>query len=179
MTNSSQEITDISSKHNHHWSLTAITYSSPNNTEKIRVESDCFTLLSTPASESDSSIHKLDMPSSNLLSSKWYIQKQDQHELNIKEMCAVLCCSVVFKSLWPPWTVAHQTDSSVHGDSPGKNKGVGYHSLLQGIFPTQGLNPGLPHCRWILYHPSHQETYLGRYFRVPGHLLTHSSAAEE
>ena len=31
--------------------------------------------------------------------------------------------------------------SSVHGDSPGKNTGVGCHALLQGIFPTQGLNP--------------------------------------
>ena len=46
--------------------------------------------------------------------------------------------------------------SSVHGDSPGKNTGVGCHALLQGIFPTQGLNPGLPHYRWILYHLSHQ-----------------------
>ena len=36
--------------------------------------------------------------------------------------------------------------SSIHGDSPGKNTGVGCHALLQGIFPTQGLNPGLPHC---------------------------------
>ena len=34
-------------------------------------------------------------------------------------------------------------DSSVHGDSPGKNTGVGGHALLQGIFPTQGLNLGL------------------------------------
>ena len=33
----------------------------------------------------------------------------------------------------------------VHGDSPGQNTGVGCHSLLQGIFPTQGLNPGLLH----------------------------------
>ena len=32
---------------------------------------------------------------------------------------------------------------SVHGDSPGKNTGVGYHALLQGIFPTQGSNPSL------------------------------------
>ena len=39
---------------------------------------------------------------------------------------------------------------------PGQNTGVGSLSLLQGIFPTQGLNPGLPHCRWILYHLSHQ-----------------------
>ena len=37
--------------------------------------------------------------------------------------------------------------SSVYGDSPGKNTGVGCHVLLQGIFATQGSNPGLPHCR--------------------------------
>ena len=46
--------------------------------------------------------------------------------------------------------------SFVHGDSPGKATGVGCHALLQGIFPTQGLNPGFPHHRWILYHLSHQ-----------------------
>ena len=40
--------------------------------------------------------------------------------------------------------------SSDHGDSPGKNTGVGCHSLLQGIFPTQGSNLGLLHCRQIL-----------------------------
>ena len=50
------------------------------------------------------------------------------------------------------------TGSSVHGDSPGKNTRVNYHSLLQGIFPTQGSNPGLPHCRWILYYLSYQES---------------------
>ena len=48
-----------------------------------------------------------------------------------------------------PWTVAHQTPLSM--DFPGKNTGVGCHFLLQGIFPTQGLNPGLPHCRRTLY----------------------------
>ena len=54
--------------------------------------------------------------------------------------------SVVSDSLWPhvlyiysPW------------NSPGQNTGVGTLSLLQGILPTQGLNPGLPYCRWILY----------------------------
>ena len=41
--------------------------------------------------------------------------------------------------------------SSVQGDSPGKNTGVGCHALLQGIFPTQGSNPGLLYCRWILF----------------------------
>ena len=40
--------------------------------------------------------------------------------------------------------------------SSGRNTGVGCHSLLQGIFLTQGLNLGLPHCRQILYHLSHQ-----------------------
>ena len=41
-------------------------------------------------------------------------------------------------------------------NSPGQNTGVGSLSLLQGIFPTQGSNPGLPHCRQILYQLSHQ-----------------------
>ena len=39
---------------------------------------------------------------------------------------------------------------------PGKNTGVGCHCLLQEIFPTQGLNLGVPHCRQTLYHLSHQ-----------------------
>ena len=46
--------------------------------------------------------------------------------------------------------------SSVHGDSPGKNTGVGCHALLQGIFPTQGSNPRHLHCRWTLYCLSHK-----------------------
>ena len=56
--------------------------------------------------------------------------------------------SVVSDSLWvtiySPW------------NSPGQNTGVGSLSLLQGIFPTQGLNPGLPHCRRILCQLSHK-----------------------
>ena len=46
--------------------------------------------------------------------------------------------------------------SSVHGDSPGKNTGVGCLALLQGNFPTQGSNPGLLHCRQIIYYLSYQ-----------------------
>ena len=41
-------------------------------------------------------------------------------------------------------------------NSPGQNTGVGSLSLLQGIFPTQGLNPGLPHLGQILYQLSHK-----------------------
>ena len=66
--------------------------------------------------------------------------------------------SVVSDSLWPhglqptrllsPW------------DSPGKSTGVGCHFLLQGIFPTQGSNLGLPHHRQTLYRLSYQGTLL-------------------
>ena len=55
--------------------------------------------------------------------------------------------SVVSDSLW-----AHGLHSP--WNSPGQNTGVGNLSLLQGIFPTQESNPGLPHCRWILYQLS-------------------------
>ena len=74
--------------------------------------------------------------------------------INLGSYLCVLRHSVVSDSLCPrglqparllcPW------------DSPGKNTGVGCHALLQGIFPTQGSNPGLPHCRQILYQLSHQ-----------------------
>ena len=57
--------------------------------------------------------------------------------------------SVVSNSLWPHWLYSPW-------NSPGKNTRVGSLSLLQGIVPTQGLNPGLPHCRRILYQLSHQ-----------------------
>ena len=46
--------------------------------------------------------------------------------------------------------------SFVHGSSPGKNTGAGCQAFLQEIFSIQGLNPSLLHCRWILYHLSHQ-----------------------
>ena len=48
-----------------------------------------------------------------------------------------------------PWTV--------YMNSPAQNTGVGSVSLLQRIFPTQGSNLGLPHCRRILYQLSHRE----------------------
>ena len=58
-------------------------------------------------------------------------------------------CSIVSDSLW------HQGLYSLW-ISPSHNTGVGSLSLLQGIFPAQGLNPGLPHCRQILYQLSHK-----------------------
>ena len=52
-----------------------------------------------------------------------------------------------------PWTVARQAPLSMRLS---RQEGVGCHALLQGIFPTQGADPSLPHCRWILYHLSPQ-----------------------
>ena len=52
--------------------------------------------------------------------------------------------SCVQLGLYSPW------------NSPDQNTGVGSLSLLQGVFSTQGLNPGLPHCRQSLYQLSHQ-----------------------
>ena len=45
-------------------------------------------------------------------------------------------------------------------NSPRQNTGVSNLSLLQGIFPTEGSNPGLPHCRWILHQLSHREALI-------------------
>ena len=58
------------------------------------------------------------------------------------ESRSVMSDSLQLHELYSPW------------NSPGQNTGVGSHSLLQGIFPTQGFNPGLSHCRRILYQLS-------------------------
>ena len=60
-------------------------------------------------------------------------------------LCDPMDYGMEFHGLWP-W------------NSPGQNTGVGSHSLLQGIFLTQGSNPSLPHCRWIIYQLRHQES---------------------
>ena len=60
----------------------------------------------------------------------------------VAQLCLTLCDPMV----------CSLPDSSVHGDSPGKNTGVCCHDLLQGIFSTRGLNTGLLHCKHILYH---------------------------
>ena len=78
--------------------------------------------------------------------SKSYLEK---HILSTCVSCILMSNSLQHHGLGPtkllcPW------------NSPGKNTGVGCHFLLQGIFLTQGSNPGLLHCRWILYHLSHQ-----------------------
>ena len=71
-------------------------------------------------------------------------------------LSAVLCLvTQCCHTLWNPMD-CRLPGSSVHGYSPGKNTGVSFRALLQRIFPIQGLNPGLLHCRWILYQLSYQ-----------------------
>ena len=72
-------------------------------------------------------------------------------------MCVCVCVCVCALSHFShvllfeiPRTVAHQAPLSMF--FPGKTIGMGCHFLLQGIFPTQGLNPGFLHSRQILYY---------------------------
>ena len=60
------------------------------------------------------------------------------------ESRSVVSDSLRLHELYSPW------------NSPGQNTGIGSHSLLRGIFPTQGSNLGVPHCRQILYQLSHK-----------------------
>ena len=76
-----------------------------------------------------------------------------KHEYATQSLLCV--CSVVPDTLQPHGShVACQAPLSMEFSR--QESGVGCHSLLQGIFLTQGLNPGLLHCRQILYHLSHQ-----------------------
>ena len=77
----------------------------------------------------------------------------------VRSVTSVVSDSSQHYRLWPsrflcPW------------DSPGKNTGVGCYALPQGIFLTQGSNPCLPHCRWILYPLSHLGS-LGKFKLYP------------
>ena len=74
----------------------------------------------------------------------------------------VLSQSVMFNSLWPHGL--QPTRLLCSWNSPGKNTGVGSHCLLQGTFLTRGSNLGLPHCRQILYHLSHQGSPIKAYY---------------
>ena len=75
----------------------------------------------------------------------WFLLKEFVQGFLVTQLCPTLF-----------YPVNHtQPGSSVHGNSPSKNTGVGCHALLQGFFPTQGSNPCLLHCGQILYPLSH------------------------
>ena len=76
-----------------------------------------------------------------------------------------------------PWTVDHQAPVFIR--FPRQDTGVGCHSLLQGIFLTQGLNLGLPHFRQTLYYLSYHETPKKHHGSQEKHqILDRVSAAE-
>ena len=84
---------------------------------------------------------------------------QNPSEVKVWNHCESESRSVVSDSLQPhglhsPW------------NSPGLNTGVGSLSLLQGVFPTQGLNPGLLHCRRTLYQLSHKGSPMKWQWRI-------------
>ena len=91
------------------------------------------------------------------------MEQQTDSKLGKECIKAVYChlaylCRV---SEWSRSVVSDSLDCSLTRflrpwDFPGKNTEVGCHFLLQEIFLTQGLNPGLPHCRQTLYHLCHQ-----------------------
>ena len=70
------------------------------------------------------------------------------HQLPVKSLSHVQLFAT-------PWTVAYQAPPSIGFSRQEYWSGLPFPSP-QGIFPTQGLNPGLPRCRQILYHLSHQ-----------------------
>ena len=90
------------------------------------------------------------------------------YEKKVKMLVALLCLTLSDSmDLQPsrllcPW------------NSPGKDTGVSSHSLLQKILLSQGLNPGLPHCRQVLYHLSHQGIHINIYIYV--YTQTHSAS---
>ena len=87
----------------------------------------------------------------SILKSDWLYSLQPKME-KVKVRVKLLSHARLFAT---PWIVAC-TKFLRPWDFQGKSTGVGCHFLLQGIFPTQGLNPGLSHCRQTLYHLSHQ-----------------------
>ena len=70
--------------------------------------------------------------------------KKEEKGMKVKVKVAQLHLPLQPHGIYSPW------------NSPGQNTGAGSLFLLQGIFPTQGSNSGLPHCRLILYQLSHK-----------------------
>ena len=80
----------------------------------------------------------------------------NQRHTNLNNQGSNFCLVCVSRSVICNSTVCDPTDCS-RPAPPGKNTGVDCHSLLQRIFPIQVQNPGLPHCRQILYRLSYRE----------------------
>ena len=75
---------------------------------------------------------------------EWIDERESSSTVKVKLLSRVQLFATPWTIQYSPW------------NSPGHKTTVGSHSPLQEIFPTQGSNPGLLHCRWILYQMSHQ-----------------------
>ena len=108
-----------------------------------------------------------------LITDETYIQNRAEHSQGRRFAEQLGPKSTSWKTILTGWWFSHLVVfnsydpvdcsppvSSVHGDFPGKNTGMGCHFLFQGIFPTQELNPGLLHCRQILYQLSYEGSSL-------------------
>ena len=102
-----------------------------NNTDEILLLWSCLLMEETDTRQDK----KVNMYMINKIYLTWF----SLDVLSEGESCSVVPNSLRPHGLYSPW------------NSPGQNTGVGSLSLLQGILPTQGSNPGIPHCRWILY----------------------------
>ena len=86
--------------------------------------------------------------------------------INVYEYSCVLVAQLCL-TLFNPIDYSPPAGSSVHGTLQARIlEWVGSHSPLQGIFLTQGTNPGLLYCRQILYCLSHQGIYLAHYLAM-------------
>ena len=93
------------------------------------------------------------------------VVREKGHYIMIKRLIQqeyITSVNIYVPNMWSEWSKNHSVVSlRCHGlycpwIFPGQNTGVGSLSLLQRVFPTQGLNPGLPQCRQVLYQLSHK-----------------------
>ena len=89
----------------------------------------------------------MDLTEAAAIKKRWQENPEELYKKDLKvqiaQSCPTLCDPMDYTSPW---------------NSPDQNTGVGSLSLLQGIFPTQRLNPGLPHCKRIVYQLSQKES---------------------
>ena len=120
-----------------HWSGLPISFSNAWKW-KVKVKSlSCIRLFATHGLQPTRLLRPWDFPGREISGIFWATREAQSESDSVVSDC------LRHHGLHSPW------------NSPGQNTGVGSCSLLQRIFPTQGLNPGLPYYKWILYQLSH------------------------
>ena len=94
----------------------------------------------------------------------WKVETPTVGNMSLKLLTLHLCSHLFLK--------VELAQSCPTLNSSGQNIGVGSFSLFQGIFPTQGFNPGLPQCRWILYQLKYIYIYI--YIYIYMHVYIHT-----